>query len=147
MISSYYHKFSLFKLIHAHHDHTFPGGRLVFRSIYEELRQECWWPFMDKDVYNWCQECQACQRGKTAHRRLELPTGNVPVQRPFERISVDSVEYKSLSMPAACVQCKCVLFILDHVTRFAMLTLIPNKSADTVSKALIDRIICVLDPP
>ncbi|CAM9650483.1 unnamed protein product [Laminaria digitata] len=37
--------------------------------------------------------------------------------------------------------------MMDHLTRFTLLTQIPNKSADTVAKAMIDRIVGIFDPP
>ena len=81
-------------VMHAYHDHVLYGGHLASRPTYEKIRQKYWWPSMNRDVRTCCQECQACQRRKTAHNRNKLPTGHVPVQRPFERISVDLVEYK-----------------------------------------------------
>ena len=36
---------------------------------------------------------------------------------------------------------------MDHLTRFTLLTPIANKSADTVAKAIIDRIIGIFSPP
>ena len=64
---------------------------------------------MNRDVRKWCQECQAYQRRKTAHNRPKLPASHLPVERPFRRISVDLVEYKSESASAAGVKCKIVL--------------------------------------
>ena len=37
--------------------------------------------------------------------------------------------------------------MMDHLTWFALLTPVPNKSADTIAKAIIDRIIGIFDPP
>ena len=37
--------------------------------------------------------------------------------------------------------------MMDHLTRFTLLTPIPNKSADTVAKAIIDRITGVFGRP
>ena len=134
-------------VMHAYHDHVLSGGHLASRPTYEKIRQKYWWPTMNRDVRTWCQECQACQRRKTAHNRNKLPTGHVPVQRPFERISVDLVEYKVESVSAAGVRCKYVLSMMDHLTRFTVLTPIPNKSAVTVAQAIIDRIIGIFGSP
>ena len=134
-------------VMHAYHDHVLSGGHVASRPTYEKIRQKYWWPSMNRDVRTWCQECQACQRRKTAHNRNKLPTGHVPVQRPFERISVDLVEYKVESVSAAGVRCKYVLSIMDHLTRFTVLTPIPNKSAVTVAQAIIDRIIGIFGSP
>ena len=37
--------------------------------------------------------------------------------------------------------------MMDHLTRFILLTPIPNKSADTVAKAIIDDIVGIFGPP
>ena len=42
---------------------------------------------------------------------------------------------------------KIVLSMMEHLTRFTLLTPIPNKSAETVAKAIIDRIIVIFCPP
>lgn len=134
-------------VMHAYHDHALSGGHLADRPTYEKIRQKYWWPTMARDIRNWCRECQACQRRKTPHRRPKLPTGHIPVQRPFERISVDLVEYKTISKSAVGAPCKYVLSMMDHLTRYAVLTPIPNKSAETVAKVIIDRIISTFGPP
>ena len=37
--------------------------------------------------------------------------------------------------------------MMDHLTCFAILTPIPNKSAETVARVIIDRLISVFGPP
>lgn len=101
---------------------------------------------MSRDTRTWCEECQAYQRRKTAHNR-KIPTGHVPVSRPFERLSVDLVEYKADSVPAAAVKCKYVLSMMDHLSRYAVLTPIPDKSARTVANTIIDLIISIFGSP
>lgn len=133
-------------VLHAYHDHALSGGHLAFRPTYDKIRQKYWWPTMNRDVHKWCQECRACQRRITAHNRPKLPTGHLPVERPFPIIYVDLVEYKSESVSAAGVKCKIILSMMDHLTRFTLLTPIPNKSADTVAKAITDRIIGIFGP-
>ena len=127
-------------VLHAYQDHSVRRTPRIPTQV-RSIRQKYWWPTTNRDVYKWCLECQACQRRKTAHNRPKLPTGHLPVERPFHRISVDLVEYKSESISNAGVKGKIVLSIMDDLTRFTLLTLIPNKSAETVAKAIIDRII------
>ena len=101
-------------ILHAYHDHVLSGGHLAFRPTYDKIRQNFWWPTVSRDVREWCEECQACQRRKTAHNRPKIPTGHLPVERPFQRISVDLVEYKSVSTSAAGTECKSVSY--THLT-------------------------------
>lgn len=84
-------------------------------------------------------------RRKTAHRRGTLPVGSLRVERPFERVSSDLVDHKTICTALERVRCKCVLFIVDHLTRFAViLVAIPNKSSETVTRVLIECVIVFL---
>ena len=134
-------------VMHAYHDHALSGGHFAYKPTYEKIRQKYWWPSMTRDIRTWCLECQACQRRKTAHRRSKLPIGHAPVERPFQRISVDLVEYKSMSRSSTGVPCKYVLSMMDHLTRFAILTPVPNKTAETIARVIIDRLISIFGPP
>ena len=71
-------------ILHAYHDHVMSGGHLASRPTYDKIRQKYWWPTISRDVRDWCEICQACQRRKTAHVRPKLPTGHLPVERPFQ---------------------------------------------------------------
>ena len=76
-----------------------------------------------------------------------LTIAHLPVDRPFQRNSVDIFEYKSESISAAGVKCKIVLSMMDNLTRFTLLKPIPNKAAETVARAIIDRIIGIFGTP
>ena len=95
--------------LHAYHGHLLPGGHLGSRPTYEKSPRTIWCPTISRDVREWCEKCQACQRRKTAHNRPKLRTGHLPVERPFQRISVELVEYKSVSTSAAGIECKYAL--------------------------------------
>ena len=102
-------------IMHAYHDHVLSRGHLASRPTYEKFRRKYWWPTISGDVREWWEKCQACQRRKTAHNTPTLPTGHSPVERPFQRIWVDLVEYKSVSTSAAGFECKYVLSMKDHL--------------------------------
>ena len=57
------------------------------------------------------------------------------------------VEYKSVSTSAARIECKYVLSMVDHLTRFAVLVPVRDKAAETVAQAIIERIISIFGPP
>ena len=134
-------------ILHAYHDHVLSGGHLASRPTSEKKRQKYWWPTISRDVREWCEKCQACQRRKTEHNTPKLPTGHLPVERPFQRISVDLVEYNSVSTSAAGIECKYVLSMMDNLTRFAVLLPVRNKTAETVANAIIERKISIFGPP
>ena len=47
---------------------------------------------------------------------------------------------KSISHSSAGVPCKYVMSVMDHLTRYALFIPIPNKSANTVARMLVDRV-------
>ena len=99
------------------------------------------------DVKPWCQDCQACQRRKSTHRRAKLPTGHLPTHRPFQRVSIDLVEYKTESVPPTGLKCSYALTIIDHLARFAVLVALPNKKEQTIAKAFVERVFGIFGPP
>ena len=84
---------------------------------------------------------------ENSSQQTKLPTRHLPVERRFQRFPVDLVEYKSESTSAAGVKCKIVLSMMDNLTRFTLLKPIPNKAAETVARAIIDRIIGIFGTP
>ena len=133
-------------ILHAYHDHVLSRGHLASGPNYEKIRQKYWWPSISHDVREWCEKCQARQRRKTEYNRSKLPTGHLPVERPFQRISVGLVEYQSVSILAAGIECKYVFSMMDHLMRFAVLLRVRNKTAETVANAIIERIISIFGP-
>ena len=97
---------------------------------------------MQGDIQPYCTSCDACQRRKTPYRRPPLPTGHVPVERPFQRVAIDLEEYKTVSQG-----CKYVLSVIHHLTRFVILEGIPDKEANTIARALVDRVFSVFGVP
>ena len=71
-------------VLHVCHDYAMSGGHLAYKHTFDKVRGDrFWWPTLHRDVKTWCQDCQACQRRKTPHRRPKLPTGHYPLIAHF----------------------------------------------------------------
>ena len=123
------------------------GGHLAYKHTFDKVRDRFWWPTLHDDVKTWCHDCHACQRRKSPHRRTMLPTGHLPVDRLFQRVSIDLVEYKTESVSSTGLKCSYVLTIIDHFTRFAMLVALPNKKEHTIANALVEMVFGSFGPP
>ena len=134
-------------VLHACHDHAMSGGHLDYKHTFDKVRDRFWWPTLHHDVKTSCQECHACQRRKTLHRRPKLPTGHLPVDRPFQRVSIDFVEYKTESVSPTGLKCSYALIIIDNLTRLAVLVAHPDKKEQTIAKALVERVFGIIGPP
>ena len=71
----------------------------------------------------------------------------LPVDRPFERVSIDLVEYKTESVSPTGLKCSYALTIIDHLTRFAVLVELSDKKEQTIAKALVQRVFDIFGPP
>ena len=100
------------------------GGHPAFKATFDRNRDHYWWPTMQGDIQSYCtiNSCDACQRRKTPHRLPPLPTGHVPVERPFQRVAIDLVEYKKFRKVANCG-------IQNIFTRLQCF--VSNRSSDT----------------
>ena len=134
-------------VLHACHDHAMSGGHLVYKHTFDKVRDRFWWPTLHRDVKTWCQDCRACQRRKTPHSGPKLPTGHLPVDRPFQRVSIDLVEYETEPVSPTGLKCSYALTIIDHLTRFAVLDALPDKKEQTIAKALVERVFGIFGPP
>ena len=74
-------------------------------------------------------------------------TGHLPVDRPFQRVSIVLVEYKTESVSPAGLKCSYALTIIDHLTRFAVIVALPDKKEQTIAKALVERVFGIFGPP
>ena len=134
-------------VLHACHDHAMSGGHLAYKHTFDKVRDRFWWPTLHRNVRTWCQDCQACQRRKTPHLRPKLTTGDLPVDRPFQSVSIDLVEYKNGTSIPNRLKCSYALTIIDHSTRFAALVALPDKKEQTIAKALVERVFGIFGPP
>ncbi|CAM9142147.1 unnamed protein product [Choristocarpus tenellus] len=132
-------------VLHGCHDHAFSAGRIGFKPTFGKIRDSYWWPTFYIDVHTWYRDCQACQTRKTAHNKVTLPTGHIPVDRLFQRVAMDLVECKTHSPAANGAMCSYVLSAIDHLTYFVVLSPVPNKVAATIARMLIERVFKYLD--
>ena len=69
---------------------------------------------------------------------LEYPTPD----GPFETVDIDLLQFPS-SHPGSTY----VLVCVDHISRFVVLTPLPNKSAEGVAHAFVSKVICPYTAP
>ena len=122
-------------VLHAYHDHAMSGGHVAYKHT------------LHHDVKTWCQGCHTCQRRKTPHRRAKLPTGHLPDDCPFQRVSIDLVEYKTESVSPTGLKCSGALTIIGHLTQLAVLVALPDKKEQTIAKAIVERVFRIFGPP
>jgi transposase InsO family protein len=79
------------RVIQGHHDTVMAGHPGIERTL-ENIQRGFWWPRMRRDVTEYVQGCQPCQRSKfdRTARRAPLVPHDVPA-RPWHTISIDMI--------------------------------------------------------
>lgn len=101
-------------------------------KMYQDLRQNFWWPNMSKNVTDYVKKCQNCQLVKTDKRKtIRLPQPHEKPRSKFESITMDFVT----GFPRTDEHYDAIWVIVDQLTKIAHF--IPVRS-DTSGKTLVD---------
>ncbi len=114
------------------HDSIFSGHNAALKS-YMKLTTSYYWPNVYSHVLNHTKTCLRCQQRKTAPKK-NAPLSRLPIpDSPNTRIHADLFG----PMVDASKKSAYILCITDAFTKYALVTSIPNKDAQTVAKQFL----------
>ena len=118
------------------HNSRIAGHGGSFRTM-ERLREKVWWPNMEEDVRRHISECEVCGACPASTAPTPQPPQRLPqCVRPNQRVHVDLSGPHSKSDHGN----EWILVYTDAFTRLTRLTPLPDKSAKTVSSAILQWI-------
>lgn len=103
-----------------------------------KLQSQYWWPHMNRDVTDYINQCDSCQRKKNPKLPMRVPLKNQMATEPFEILSVDFQGPFVLSDRGK----KHILVWTNHFTKSIEMETTVDQSALTVAKSYINRIFC-----
>lgn len=101
--------------------------------VWEKARQFCYWPFMLRDIRQWCEQCRACQTRRNPVPGPRAPMGGSQVGPPLQRVAMDMLE-----LPLTSRGNRYILVVEDYFTKFVALYALPNQTALTVARCLFE---------
>jgi transposase InsO family protein len=121
------------EILKENHDGPLNGHPGYFR-LYHRLRQKYYWKGMQKDIKNYLNNCQSCQKNKTNRHPNKQPMVITSTSElPFDRIYLDLVG----PLPMTENGNKYILTIQDDLTKFSYGFPIENQESLTVAKCLV----------
>ena len=124
------------------HNHQF-GGHTATLKTYIRLTSSYYWPRIYSDILKHTKTCLTCQRRKSSTDKPP-PLHPLPMpDQPNIRIHADLFG----PMLAAGRQHKYILCITDAFTKYAIVTPVENKEAETVAKAIFSEWFCKFGIP
>jgi transposase InsO family protein len=121
------------------------GGHGGQARTFNRIAQVYWWPSMSSDINKFVAACPTCQAAKDPAGGTKVPLRPLEIpDRPNVRIHCDL--FGELKKPSQNGN-KWVLVMTDAFTKYVELVALPNKSATTVAKAILERWICRFSCP
>ena len=117
-----------------HDDET--AGHLGTTRTLEKAVTRFFWPGMTKDVSQYCDTCEICQRRGRPTPQMQATLRTDTYSRPFERVGIDITE-----MPVSARGNKYALVAMDYFTKYVFTYAMPNQTAETVSECLFDMVL------
>ncbi|KRX12883.1 Retrovirus-related Pol polyprotein from transposon, partial [Trichinella nelsoni] len=119
------------------------GGHLGKKKTLWKIRQRFYWPDLSEDVADWCRKCPECNQRKSGnkHHRGQLEPQIAPY--PMSRIGVDIIGPFQRTERGN----KYILTVQDYFSKWPEAYPIPDMTASTVARTLVNEFICRYGAP
>jgi transposase InsO family protein len=122
------------RILYEYHDrHAHPG----IVHLYDQLRENVWWPRMLSHVIDYVRQCDTCRRSKGEREKFLPRPVDVPAG-PWSHLAIDHAG----PFPTSNNGMKYILVIIDRFTRYVEAFPVEDTTAITTARVIIDKIIC-----
>ena len=127
------------ELMNVYHNDRLLGGHCGRRKLYAKLRTKYFWKNMSKDIAIFVKNCDKCNLNKVKPGNKEqLVLTPTPI-RPFDIIVLDTIG----PLPESNYGKKYALTLMCDLTKYLVTIAIPDKSANTVARAIFENFILI----
>lgn len=130
------------ELIKKFHDDPLTGGHCGQKRLLKKLKFYYKWKNMSRDVANYVKNCKECQLNKIKIKTKEPMVITPTPQTSFDIVSIDTIGpfMKSNYGNSYAVTIQCEL------TKYVVIIPIPDKSAATIARAIVEHFILIYGP-
>ena len=123
---------------------TWDGGHGGEQRTLDRICQNFYWPGMAADVDRFIKKCLRCQEAK-GRKPAPAPLKNLPLcEEPNQRVHADL--FGPLKTRSASGNTY-ILVITDAFTKYTELVALPDKTAESVARAIFERWVCRFSVP
>ena len=118
------------------------SGHFSGRRLYSTLMSAWWWPGMYTDAEKCARSCPECAIATGTGRRNRPPLHPIPVQRPFQVLGIDIMDF-----PVTKKGNKHVAVIRDLFTKWPMVFPVPDQRALRIAKLIAEEVVPIFGVP
>ena len=123
-------------LMHQMHSSLF-SGHLMFDKTIDKIRGRFFWPRMQKEVQEFIESCDECQRAQNPRIRPKGGLQPMLTNEPLELLTSDVLGPLKISKRGNIY----ILVVVDHKTKFIWLFSMKDQKAKTIANKLM-KVIC-----
>jgi transposase InsO family protein len=116
-------------LLSALHDQA---GHQGSERTWALMKHRGYWPFVRKDILQYCERCERCMIAKAPQPRVKPPMGHLLADRPLEVLAIDFTVLERSSCGK-----ENVLVMTDVFSKFTQAVPTKDQKAVTVAKVLV----------
>ncbi len=117
------------------HDHPI-SAHFATKATFDKMRERYYWPRMYKDIKEYVESCNQCQRRGKPQKKNELHS--IASVEPFYQIGIDIVG----PLPITDKGNKYIVVAVDYFTKWPEAKAIPEATAKEVATFIYEEIIC-----
>ncbi|MCP4473210.1 MAG: transposase family protein, partial [Gammaproteobacteria bacterium] len=116
--------------------HSLPtGGHFGSRKTISTMKHHYFWPFMVKQIKNYCRTCAVCAARSGQQKRPKPKLSPLPIaEEPMDRVGMDV-----LKLPMSVNGNNHVLVLQDYLTKYLFTYPLPNETAEEIGKLLVSQ--------
>ena len=119
------------------------GGHLGADKTLARLQERYYWPGQYNQVRDWCRNCGTCATRKSPVPKARAPLMPITTERPLQLVATDILG----PLPESTDGNVYVLVIADYFTRYVEAYALPDQTATTVARYLVDEFFMRFSPP
>ena len=114
------------------------GGHLSTRKSIKRIRDKYYWPDMEKEIKEWCENCKICQTRKDTGRQPKVPLKPLPVVlAPMEQVAMDVVGPLPLTEQGN----KYIIVFSDYFTKWPEAYAMTDQKSETIAQIFVEKIV------
>eukprot|EP00057_Strongylocentrotus_purpuratus_P015075 XP_011669549.1 PREDICTED: uncharacterized protein LOC105440753 isoform X1 [Strongylocentrotus purpuratus] len=110
------------------------SGHFGAHRTIQRAESMCYWPFMNKEITDYCNTCTACESFRLPTPKHQAPLRPITTTRPLEMVFADIAE-----LPSSRRGFRYILVVTDHFSKYVNIFPMKDQTAPTIAKHLFEE--------